>query len=73
MIKKNLQKWLLNIKNNKNNHFRIQIMDEIMQIFPSINKEPIFSKIFLDMFLKSNEIGYEILINEIRKIESQKK
>ena len=60
------------IRNNKNDSFRIQIMEEIFQIFPSINKEPIFSKLFLDMFLDINEIGYEVFKNEIAKIESQK-
>jgi len=63
---------VLDIKNNKNEHFRVQIMDEVLQIFPSINKEPIFSKLFLDMLLKSNEIGYQILKDEISKIEIKK-
>ena len=44
----------------------------ILQIFPAINKEPIFSKLFLDTYLNINEVGYEIFKNEIEEIESKK-
>lgn len=62
----------LDIKNNNDNNFKIQIMEEVLQIFPSINKEPIFCKLFMDLYLKINEIGYGIFKNEIRELESKK-
>ena len=63
---------VVDIKNNKNEHFKIQIMDEVLQIFPTINKEPVFSKVFMDTYLEINEIGYEIFKNEIKELESKK-